>query len=87
MIGSTDSHTSLATAEEENFFGKHSGAEPKADRALHPFLQSRDGKVTLFGLGADGFRLRGHLGHRQHARGYLRRADAKRRFMRPPARA
>ena len=26
MIGSTDSHTSLATAAEENFFGKHSGA-------------------------------------------------------------
>ena len=28
MIGSTDSHTSLATADEDNFFGKHSGAEP-----------------------------------------------------------
>ena len=41
MIGSTNSHTSLATAEEENFFGKHSGVEPSATRALHPFLQSR----------------------------------------------
>jgi hypothetical protein len=49
MIGSTDSHTSLATAEEENFFGKHSGAEPSATRAMHPFLQSRDGKVKLMG--------------------------------------
>ncbi|MHC4440302.1 MAG: DUF3604 domain-containing protein, partial [Planctomycetota bacterium] len=28
MVGSTDSHTALATAEEENFFGKHSGKEP-----------------------------------------------------------
>ena len=28
QIGSTDTHTGLATAEEENFFGKHSGAEP-----------------------------------------------------------
>jgi hypothetical protein len=28
MIGSTDSHTSLATADQDNFFGKHSGAEP-----------------------------------------------------------
>ena len=32
MVGSTDSHTALATAEEENFFGKHSGKEPKSDR-------------------------------------------------------
>lgn len=33
MIGSTDSHTGLATADEDNFFGKHSGAEPSAERA------------------------------------------------------
>jgi hypothetical protein len=33
MVGSTDSHTGLATAEEENFFGKHSGKEPKPGRA------------------------------------------------------
>ncbi|MEM7279403.1 MAG: DUF3604 domain-containing protein [Pseudomonadota bacterium] len=33
MIGSTDSHTSLATADEDNFFGKHSGGmEPSSDR-------------------------------------------------------
>jgi hypothetical protein len=32
MVGSTDSHTGLVTAEEENFFGKHSGKEPHADR-------------------------------------------------------
>jgi hypothetical protein len=32
LVGSTDSHTALATAEEENFFGKHSGKEPKPDR-------------------------------------------------------
>ena len=33
MIGSTDSHTSLATADDNQFFGKHSGNEPKAERA------------------------------------------------------
>ena len=31
MIGSTDSHTSLATTREENFFGKFSGAEPATE--------------------------------------------------------
>ncbi len=34
MIGSTDSHTSLATGDEDNFFGKHTGNEPSVeDRA------------------------------------------------------
>jgi hypothetical protein len=36
MIGSTDSHTGLATAEEDNFFGKHSGVEPNPHRLQHP---------------------------------------------------
>ena len=35
MVGSTDSHTALATAEEENFFGKHSGLEPEPGRWNH----------------------------------------------------
>ena len=35
VIGSTDSHTALATADEDNFFGKHTGNEPAVkDRAL-----------------------------------------------------
>lgn len=34
MIGSTDSHTALATGDENNFFGKHSGGEPNAQRAM-----------------------------------------------------
>jgi hypothetical protein len=36
MIGSTDSHTALATANEGNFFGKHSGVEPGPARWRHP---------------------------------------------------
>jgi hypothetical protein len=32
MVGSTDSHTALSTAEEDNFFGKHSLIEPDAER-------------------------------------------------------
>jgi Protein of unknown function (DUF3604) len=36
MIGATDSHTALATGDENNFFGKHSGVEPQAGRATQP---------------------------------------------------
>ena len=35
LVGSTDSHTSLATADDDNYFGKHPGAEPNATRATH----------------------------------------------------
>jgi len=45
MIGSTDSHTSLATAQEDNFFGKHSGAEPGPHRMSHPFMETEAGKI------------------------------------------
>ncbi|MFK7732577.1 MAG: DUF3604 domain-containing protein [Pseudomonadales bacterium] len=38
MIGSTDSHTSLATADEDNYFGKMSSAEPEKDRAYKSFF-------------------------------------------------
>jgi hypothetical protein len=40
MIGSTDSHTALATADEDNFFGKQAGSEPSAERTRHPFMQN-----------------------------------------------
>ncbi len=46
MIGSTDSHTGLATADEDNFFGKHSGNEPSAHRASDAQnLGSRGGRI------------------------------------------
>ena len=47
MIGATDSHTSLATTREENFFGKHTGAEPSPERMAHPFMATEQG--TIFG--------------------------------------
>ncbi len=45
MIGSTDSHTSLATAQEDNFFGKHSGAEPDPERMVHEFMRTEAGVI------------------------------------------
>ena len=43
MIGSTDDHTSLATAEEDNFFGKFANSEPGV----------RTGNSRMAGLNAD----------------------------------
>ena len=43
MIGSTDDHTSLATAEEDNFFGKFANSEPGV----------RTGESRMAGLNAD----------------------------------
>ncbi len=46
QIGSTDSHTALATADESNFFGKHSGNEPDANRAMQgQNLGTRKGRI------------------------------------------
>ena len=45
MIGSTDSHTTLATGDEDNFFGKHTGNEPNAERAnAEQNLGTREGR-------------------------------------------
>ena len=54
MIGSTDSHTGLATAEEENFFGKHSGVEPSPDRYKHPMAKVGDMEYTSWSMVASG---------------------------------
>ncbi|MGR8980824.1 MAG: DUF3604 domain-containing protein [Gammaproteobacteria bacterium] len=48
MVGSTDTHTSLSTTEENNYFGKATPAEPSAkpgrfDEKITGFLQKTDG--------------------------------------------
>jgi hypothetical protein len=49
MVGSTDSHTSLATAQEDNFFGKHSGVEPEPQRWEHEVIAAPDPDLTIYG--------------------------------------
>jgi hypothetical protein len=54
MIGSTDSHTGLATAQEDNFFGKHSGSEPGPKRWEHPMAQLGDKKYEGWSMVGSG---------------------------------
>jgi hypothetical protein len=55
MIGSTDAHTSLATAAEENFFGKHSGKEPTANRWNHPAFDFNGIRIMGWQQAASGY--------------------------------
>jgi hypothetical protein len=53
--GATDSHTSFATAEEENYFGKSTSAEPSPTRMEHPFTKTENGVFEGFELVASGY--------------------------------
>jgi hypothetical protein len=55
MVGATDSHTSLTTAEEENFFGKSVSVEPSKERVAHPFIESKLGKIEGYEPAASGY--------------------------------
>ena len=54
LIGSTDVHTSLATAQEDNFFGKHSGSEPGPNRIEHVVIEFGDQKIMGWEQAASG---------------------------------
>ena len=55
LVGATDSHTSLTTAEEDNFFGKSTSSEPSATRIEHPFGKSKLGTWEGYQLVASGY--------------------------------
>ena len=55
MVGATDSHTGLATAEEENFFGKSTSVEPSKTRVSHPFIKSKLGEIPGDMIVASGY--------------------------------
>ena len=54
-VGSTDSHTSLAAIEEDNYFGKATSAEPSPRRMQHPFMKTEKGIVEGYELTASGY--------------------------------
>ena len=57
MIGSTDTHTSMSTTREENYFGKLPNEEPSAKRYSEPFVKDKktgDVIVSAWQLGASG---------------------------------
>jgi len=55
MIGSTDTHTGLATADDDTFFGKHSGLEPNDERAKNLFHEGKGGKLYGWQQVASGY--------------------------------
>jgi hypothetical protein len=55
LVGATDAHTGLATAEEDNFFGKHSGGEPNPERVNHPMAKVGDLEYPGWSVAASGY--------------------------------
>ncbi len=55
MAGSTDTHTGLTTAEEDNFFGKHTGVEPSAHRWDHAVIQTPQVVIKGWQMNAAGY--------------------------------
>lgn len=55
LIGSTDSHTSLATADDNNFFGKAVNVEGGKDRWKHPFVTSEIDTIFTWQTVASGY--------------------------------
>jgi Protein of unknown function (DUF3604) len=55
MIGSTDAHTSLTTADDNNFWGKNTPSEPSATRAEHPFMKAKLATIMGWEQTASGY--------------------------------
>lgn len=55
MVGSTDSHTGLATADEDNFWGKTSSMEPSPERATRDFMKTSIATIKEWEVSASGY--------------------------------
>lgn len=55
LVGSTDSHTSLSTADSDNFWSKSASVEPSKTRIEHPFSKTDQGEFPGWSLTASGY--------------------------------
>ena len=86
LVGSTDAHTGLAAAEEDNFFGKTSSL--RAERRIAPRIRSsRPTRRSIMGWEQTASGYAAVWATREHARGDLRCDEAQARPTPPPARA
>ena len=49
LVGSTDAHTGLATADDDNFWGKVTSSEPGPGRATHPLFSNPKTGIQIMG--------------------------------------
>ena len=55
LVGGTDSHTGLSTAEEDNWWGKYANEEPSPERSEEKALDFPSGFIMAWKLGASGY--------------------------------
>ena len=55
FVSGTDTHTGLTTAEEDNFFGKHTGVEPDSHRWEHVVIKSQGNQILGWQMSAAGY--------------------------------
>jgi len=55
LVGATDSHTGLSTADDDNYFGKTSSMEPSPTRMEHPFAKFGDVEIMGWETLASGY--------------------------------
>jgi hypothetical protein len=55
FVSGTDAHTGLATAEEDNFFGKHPGVEPSPHRWEHDVIKTPQVNIKGWQMAASGY--------------------------------
>ena len=55
LVGSTDSHTGMSTADDNNFWGKTAPNEPNPHRWEHPFIKTEKGVIMGWEQMASGY--------------------------------